>query len=258
VALVDPIDPASVDLSFDLPVFDPLWAQFFSDADGLDTPDLIAASAIAIGDLSSVFNPIDIPLGLASASLDAEVNLAPDPEFTKSETNSAQIDDALVSLAKFAPREAFEPIPQDLLPPPDLGGFNASGGSGTQPTQPTQPAGPHGPGSPIPGNGGAGGQNPPTYLHPEVEVRNLTRIGATDFKTGEAFSLQVLGRPNVEVSVSTTHVGVISPVTAVGVTDDTGSYYLTGTFKTADGGEWYESWYVGGILCDPVLHFFVN
>jgi hypothetical protein len=258
VALVDPIDLSEFDLTVDEPIFEPIWQQFFSEADTLDSPDLVAASEIVPPDVDAIAGAIDTPLNGAIDSLAAELALPPDPELPKAETNAAPFAASFDDILKVIPKQAFQAIPEDLQPPPELGGFTSSGG-GPAPA-PGQPGGPPGPVQPPVGPVGPGeGGPPPTYYeHPEVQIRNTTRTNATDFLVGETFLAEVYGAPNKTVAVSNTHSGVGYPLTNIGTTDDTGYFSLAGKFTATNKGEWYESWYVNGVLATPVLHFFVD
>jgi len=257
VALVDPLDINEADLQPEPATFGPLWEQYFSELDGLDTPDLQDPVLSTAPDLAAIALSMDAPINAATSSLAAELALAPDAELPKAEGNVKAIEDGFEQVRGAIPDEAFQAVPHDLLPPPELGGFTSSGtgGGGAPGTPGGPPIGPVQP--PITGQPPEPGQ-PPTYARPQVQLRNLTRPTATDFRVGEKFTLQILGRPSSAVTVSSTHNGVGSPIVAQGSTDSAGDYSVTGVFTTAQKGEWYESWYVAGALATPVLHFFVS
>ncbi len=258
MALVDPIDLSQFDLEPEPDQFDAAWQQYFSGADELDTPDLIAASLLTIPDPGPLAASIDTPLSLASDSLDAEIGLPADPEFAKAETNAEPFADSFAAIQKIMPPQAFQAIPEDLLPPPELGGFTSSGAGGAPGTQPTPGVPPSPVQKPPVGFGNGAGPVTPGILHPQVQVRNTTRPGATDFNVGEYFELDVAGVPQGRVTVAATFNGVAGAQVAMGSLDSTGYFSVDGQFKAAQEGEWYESWYVNGELATPVLHFFVN
>ena len=258
MALVDPIDLSQFDLEPEPDQFEAAWQQYFSGADGLDTPDLIAASLLTLPDPATLSAPIDVPLQLASDSLDAEIGLPADPEFAKADSNAAPFADSFAAIEKIMPPQAFQALPQDLLPPPELGGFTSSGG-GTTPGTPTAPIVPPSPGRPpSAGFGNGAGPLQPGALHPQVQIRNVTTPGAQSFNVGDYFELEVVGVPQGRVTVAATFNGVAGAQVSMGSLDQTGYFATDAQYKAAQRGEWYESWYVNGEICTPVLHFFVN
>lgn len=258
MALVDPIDLSQFDLTPEPATFGPLWAQYFSEVDGLDTQDLIDAGAVTLGDIAPILSAIDTPLGMAASSLEGELGLPADAELPRAEASGAVVDKSFDSVLKSMPPEAFQPLPEDLRPPVDLGGFTSSGPGGAPSPTPGPTPAPVGPGQPPITIPGPPNQPQPYWSSPEVQLANTTRIGALDFKSGETFELQILGKPDSPVVVGATHLGASEPNTGIGSTDSTGYFVLAGTFTDEDKGEWFESWYVAGILASPVLHFFVN
>lgn len=251
MALIEPIDLNQFDLEPEPATFGPLWAKYFAEADGLDSQDLIDAGATVIPALSSVATSIDTPLNLADQSLASELALPADPELPKAELNAAPFADSFNAIRKGIPDEAFKAIPQDLLPPPELGGFN----QGTQPAPVQPPIAGRPPGT---GFGNGAGPLPRGAIHPQVLIRNTTRPGATDFSIGDYFDLEIVGMPGGRVTVAGNQNGKLGAPVLMGELDDTGYLTLAGQFRDFERGEWYETWAVNGETATPVLHFFVN
>ncbi len=256
--LIEPIDLNQFELNPEPPTFGPLWTQFFSEADGLDSKELIDAGLTSLPDLAAVAASMDVPFDIASRSLAAELALPLDPELIKAETNSAPFAASFDDIRKVIPNEAFAAIPRDLLPPPELGGFNNAPGA----PAPGLPGGPGG-GGPVtapPGTPGGpiGTPAPPIPSQPQVQLRNTTRPGATDFNAGDGFILEIHGAKNGALQVLATLNGIKGQLIAYGSLDANGYRAITGVETAAQRGEWYQTWHVNGALVQPVLHFFVN
>ena len=256
--LIEPIDLAQFELNPEPTTFGPLWQQFFSEADGLDTQELIDAGATVIPDLAAAAASIDTPLAIASNSLTAELALPADPQLMEAESNAGTFGKSFDDIRKVIPDQAFQAIPRDLLPPPELGGFNLAPG-GAPGVPPVVGPSPGSPGSPPPGFPG-GQPLPPggVPLEPQVQLRNTSRPGATDFNSGDGFLLEIRGAKNGALQVLATLNGVKGQLVAYGSLYANGYRAITGIETSAQRGEWYQTWYVNGLLATPVLHFFVN
>jgi hypothetical protein len=255
---IEPIDLNQFELNPEPPTFGPLWAQFFSEADGLDSKELIDAGLTSLPDLAAVAASMDVPFDIASRSLAAEFALPADPELTKAESNSPLFAASFDQIRLAIPDEAFQPIPRDLLPPPELGGFNSTGAPG--PGAPAPAPSPGSPGSPPPGYpGGVPSPSPGGMpIQPQAQLRNTTRPGATDFNEGDGFLLEIRGAKSGSLQVLATLNGVKGQLVAYGSLDANGYRAITGLETAGQKGEWFQTWYVNGEQALPVLHFFVN
>jgi len=95
------------------------------------------------------------------------------------------------------------------------------------------------------------------FSQPTVQFTNLTRPGNTsNLQLGDNWRIDVAGRPNQPVSVSGTFNG--TPWGAgLGSTDGNGNFSLSGTISAGTGGNWSETWSVGGVQAAPIILFTV-
>ena len=90
-----------------------------------------------------------------------------------------------------------------------------------------------------------------------VVLSNLTRPGQTaDFYNGDTWKLEAYGGANQQVAISSVHNGgPLSGPTALGTTNGSGYFSLTGLMTTSEIGTWQEWVTVGGQSASPTLVF---
>jgi hypothetical protein len=96
-------------------------------------------------------------------------------------------------------------------------------------------------------------QSPPTLNpQPTVTLTDTTQGGGGYF-VGDSFTLTVTGPPNLPVSLTFNGIdnGVIANIGA------TGTYSVSGTWTSADTGNYTEVWYVDGVQANSALSFWV-
>lgn len=246
MALIEPLDLSQYALAHDAFSFQQTFAGEFGGLDQ-DLLDLLAIdTGPALHDLSSIENYLtgdfeNAALSLAAESADTSLNLIGTVHDSIPIAASA-VDEARARV----PDEGYQRIPEDLRPPPDLGGF--TGAPAPAPT----------PGPISPGLPGDHGILQPIHITPQVQLSNQSRPGALDFTVGETFTLVVYGEPNQPVTVSSTHEDKPVAMTAMGSTDPLGYLNLKGKMSVGDVGYWIQTWRVAGEQAQPVLSFYVR
>lgn len=250
MALVEPINLSEFNLLPEPATFGPLWAQYYSEVDQLDTPELIAAGTLDAGDVAAKFLAIDTPSDLAQRALSAEIALAPDAELPKAELNGAKVPDGFSEVLSVTPVEAFKGFPPDLTGPPNLGSLT--------PPPPTTPP----PTTPIPGRPPGAippePTQPPLSTQPLVALTNTSKPGQTFFNVGDNFKLELKGIANGAITVDAVLNGRDLGAFPYGTLDATGYRAITGVQQTAQRGEWFQTWRINGVQAVPVIHFLVS
>jgi hypothetical protein len=85
-----------------------------------------------------------------------------------------------------------------------------------------------------------------------VEIRNLTRPGATEFYAGEKFEVLVTGSPNQTVACTATQNSSPASTSTYGRTGAEGRFTLSGTMGSQHLGSWREIWRVGKAAAPPI------
>lgn len=238
MALIQPIDVSQFQLVHDPFSFQDAFGSAFSVLDGDDVELAALEASLAAVDIGAIATFLVGDFETAAGALDAEIASPYMDHITEMNDARAGVSSLLDTVALRIPPEGYQRLPENLQPPPELGGFNIIPTPG---------------GTQVPGV---------VYLPPQVQrqvsIRNLTRPGAIDFAVGESFLVVVFGPPNQRVTNSSVHDGV--PVAPGNFANTAANGYLSigGRFGTIDQGEWVQTWSVGGVPAVPTLDFFVR
>lgn len=236
--LIQPINVSQFQLSHDPFSFQQAFGPAFA---GLDADDIELAALeapLAAVDIGAIASFLVGDFETAAGALDAEIAGPYMDHITEMHDALPGVPSLLDQVALRIPAEGYQRLPENLQPPPELGGFNIIPvGTGGQPT---------------------GVVYLPPQVQRQVSIRNLTRAGAPDFAVGESFLVVVFGPPNQRVTNSSLHDGIPVPPGTFGTTAANGYLSIGGRFGTVDHGEWAQTWSVGGVPAVPVLNFFVR
>ena len=94
---------------------------------------------------------------------------------------------------------------------------------------------------------------------PAVQMTNLSRPAAADFKIGDRFEITIKAEARQPVSVRTTATnGHTDWGPVVGWTDAAGRWSTTGEFRKSDFGDSRQVWTIGGKPADPILQVSID
>ena len=244
--LIQPINVSQFQLYHDPFSFQEAFGNQFAGLEQDETDIANFAAEQATFDIAKIASFLTGDLDLASHALDAELA---DPFLVLPTVLNGELapgDGAVKKAQSAVPHEGYQGLPEQLQPPPDLGGFTVL---------PDQPGGPTGatPGYHVPGVFPV-----PGVTIPQVLIENTTRTGATDFAVGDRFKVSVWGAANAPVAVNAVHDNNPVATGHMGTTNGAGFQYINGQMGTVDRGEWMQTWTVGGVPALPTLVFFVR
>lgn len=93
---------------------------------------------------------------------------------------------------------------------------------------------------------------------PLARIVNPDQLTAAKFQVGDRFEILLSGAANQPVSVRTAKDGHTDWGPAIGRTDASGHFSISGAFEKGDLGAWMEVWTVGGKLANPTVRFSVE
>lgn len=246
MGIIQPIDISRFNLYHDPFSFAQTFGPYFSnlDQDDIDLAALEAATAAI--DVVSITNSLIGDFEVAAGVLDSEIVDPFTVNITSMANATASVDDDVTAVGLRIPPQGYQPLPFNLQPPPDLGGFSITGV--TAPGQPQQPGIP--PGTivlPLPAG-----------ATPTVQLFNPGNPTLTYFRVGDSYMVIVHAQANVSVAVSAVHNGIPLAPATVGTTVFDGFYTKQGVMGTADRGTWVQTWIAGGRDATPTLQFEVQ
>jgi hypothetical protein len=189
-------------------------------------------------DISEAYN--QAAEGILGDPLDVE-----DWEILGAQQSGPEVDDLVLACYDAVPPETWQPVPQPYQPPPDAPGWVATEDGELAPGVYPSP-----PGLPP--------RDTPYTGPPQVYLINLSRAGAADFRVGETWRVVVFGPHDEQVTVEAWQNQEARGVALMGYTDSLGQWWGEGSLAAEHVGDWVEQWRVGGLPCEPVLHFSVS
>lgn len=237
-----PLDPASFRLDVELPRLEEFEQAELGRLDVIDqqlAQDEAAGTPFGGGDVRGA---IEMPLAEAAAGLAVETDPRATPVMTDAFDADQEVVDHVLGAHAEVPAEAWQPVPQPFVPPPDLPGFtelpDPTGGGGSFPGPP-----------PYPGelNPWAG-----QYL---VTLVNQRAPGTNVFRVGDAWKLTAYGPAHAIVEVEASRPPAPPSRSYIGDTDDRGIMELWGVMEAEHVGSWMEIWYINNVPAQPTLFF---
>lgn len=246
MGIIQPIDVSQFSLYHDPFSFAQTFGTYFAglDQDDIDLAALEAATAAI--DVVSITNFLVGDFETAAGVLDAEISDQGNVGITTMDNATASVDDDVTAVGLRIPPQGYQPLPFNLQPPPDLGGFSITGV--TAPGQPQQPGIP--PGTivlPLPAG-----------ATPTVQLFNPGNPTLSYFRVGDSYMVIVHAQANVSVVVSAVHNGIPLAPATVGTTVFDGFYTKQGVMGLSDKGTWVQTWIAGGRDATPTLEFTVE
>jgi len=205
----------------------------------IERRELELAEAVSLGQADELAEPVR----QATEALALELELAAGEDLGEIAAAADDVDGLLLEAFEQMPDVAWQDLPAPEGWPQEEGGF-----VGERPPGEIAPVPPGPIGTPL----------QPEPATPTVWIRNLSRPGATDFRVGEAWAIQVQGPPYASVQVTVWQDGAMEGPAGVGSTDSSGRFDLQGSMSQYELGYWVEQWTAGGQTCQPVLTFEVR